>query len=66
LPNSTPSATPFHAFSREDAGQQRADRAADAVRGDDVERVVERVCARRPAEVARERRDAPSAARSSG
>ena len=29
------------ALLREHAGQQRADRAADAVRGDDVERVVE-------------------------
>ena len=42
---------------REDAGQQRADGAADAVRGDDVERVVERgPGAPQQAEVARERR----------
>ena len=41
LPNSAPSATPFQIFLREHAGQQRADDSADAVRGDDVERVVE-------------------------
>ena len=42
LPNSRPSADAVQRLLREDAGQQRADRAAEAVRGDDVERVVER------------------------
>ena len=42
LPKSRPSATPFKRLLREHTGQQRTDRAADAMRRDDVERIVER------------------------
>ena len=42
LPCSAPSNRPLRLLVGEDAGQERADRAADAVRRDDVERVVER------------------------